>query len=247
MRLVIFLFFLSNFVFSQNDDRTWIRGKVLYKNSNVISANVVNNTSGDATITDQDGEFEMKVKLNDRIVFSSVQYQIRSVVINKDILQKSRLVIDVNQKVTVLDEVVVGPENTEKFLDLKEEEFKKFDYLSDKSTRLKDEILKAGTFNNGLNFINLYKAIAKNSNKNNVDNKNMSSLNFKPSDLIREVYDDGFFINTLGIDKKNVAEFLLFCDDKFPNKVLFKKSNEFQLLDFLIKQSDKFKKVLKRS
>ena len=37
----------------------------------------------------------------------------------------------------------------------------------------------------------------------------MSSLNFKPSDLIREVYDDGFFINTLGIDKKNVAEFLL--------------------------------------
>ena len=247
MRLVIFLFFLSNFVFSQNDDRTWIRGKVLYKNSNVISANVVNNTSGDATITDQDGEFEMKVKLNDRIVFSSVQYQIRSVVINKDILQKSRLVIDVNEKVTVLDEVVVGPENTEKFLDLKEEEFKKFDYLSDKSTRLKDEILKAGTFNNGLNFINLYKAIAKNSNKNNVDNKNMSSLNFKPSDLIREVYDDGFFINTLGIDKKNVAEFLLFCDDKFPNKVLFKKSNEFQLLDFLIKQSDKFKKVLKRS
>ena len=69
-------------------------------------------------------------------------------------------------------------ENTEKFLDLKEEEFKKFDYLSDKSTRLKDEIL-AGTFNNGLNFINLYKAIAKNSNKNNIDNKNMSNLNFK--------------------------------------------------------------------
>ena len=32
-------------------------------------------------------------------------------------LQKSRLVIDVNEKVTVLDEVVVGPENTEKFLD----------------------------------------------------------------------------------------------------------------------------------
>ena len=66
---------------------------------------MVNNTSGDATITDQDGEFEMKVKLNDRIVFSSVQYQIRSVVINKDILQKSRLVMDVNEKVTVLDEV----------------------------------------------------------------------------------------------------------------------------------------------
>jgi len=60
----------------------------LYKNSNVISANVVNNTSRQATITDGDGEFEMLVKLNDRLVFSSVQYQIRSVVINKEILQK---------------------------------------------------------------------------------------------------------------------------------------------------------------
>ena len=88
MRYVFILFFISNFVYSQSDNRTWIRGKVLYKNSNVISANVVNNTSRQATITDGDGEFEMLVKLNDRLVFSSVQYQIRSVVINKEILQK---------------------------------------------------------------------------------------------------------------------------------------------------------------
>jgi hypothetical protein len=39
----------------------------------------------------------------------------------------------------------------------------------------------------------------------------------------------------------------MFRDDKFPSKFLFKKSNEFQLLDFLIKQSDKFKKILERS
>ena len=146
-------------------NRTWIRGKVLYKNSNVISANVVNNTSRQATITDGDGEFEMLVKLNDRLVFSSVQYQIRSVVINKEILQKSRLVIDVNEKVTVLDEVVVGPENTEKFLDLKEEEFKRTYYNFDKSSKIENQILKAGTFNNGLNFINLYKMIAKSTSK----------------------------------------------------------------------------------
>ena len=130
MRLIFVLLLISNFIYTQEDSRTWIRGKVLYKNSNVISANVVNNTSREATITDNDGEFEMRVRLNDRLVFSSVQYEIRSVVIDKDILQKSRLVIDVNEKVTVLDEVVVGPENTEKFLDLKEEEFKRIDYMA---------------------------------------------------------------------------------------------------------------------
>ena len=246
MRIVIFLLLVSNLVFSQ-DERTWIRGKVLYKNINVVSANVVNNTSGQATTTNEDGEFEMKVRLNDRLVFSSVQYEIRSTTIDKDILQKSRLVIDVNEKVTILDEVVVGPENTEKFLDLKKEEFKRVDYIADKSTRIKNEILKAGTFNNGLNFINLYKAIAKSSNKVELDNKNINSLKYKPSDLIREVYDDSFFVTTLGIKKDNISEFLLYCNDRFPSKVLFKKSNEFQLIDFLINQSEKFKKILERN
>jgi hypothetical protein len=246
MRIVIFLLLVSNLLFSQ-DERTWIRGKVLYKNINVVSANVVNNTSGQATITNEDGEFEMKVRLNDRLVFSSLQYEIRSTTIDKDILQKSRLVIDVNEKVTILDEVVVGPENTEKFLDLKKEEFKRVDYIADKSTRIKNEILKAGTFNNGLNFINLYKAIAKSSNKVELDKKNINSLKYKPSDLIREVYDDSFFVTTLGIKKDNISEFLLFCNDRFPSKVLFKKSNEFQLIDFLINQSEKFKKILERN
>ena len=189
----------------------------------------------------------MLVKLNDRLVFSSVQYQIRSVIVNKEILQKSRLVIDVNEKVTVLDEVVVGPENTEKFLDLKEEEFKRTYYNFDKSSKVENQILKAGTFNNGLNFINLYKMIAKSSSKSGEIDKQLSNVNYKPSNLIREVYDDAFFVKNLGLKKQNISEFLLFCDDKFPSKFLFKKSNEFQLLDFLIKQSDKFKKVLERS
>ena len=240
----ILFFFIYNFSFSQSNYRTWIRGKVLYRDSNVISANVINNTSQEATITNKDGEFEIKVKLNDRLLFSSVQYQIRSLVINKDIKKKSRIVIDVNEKVTQLDEVVVGPENTEKFLDLKEEEFKKIDYSFDKSTKIENQILRSGRFNNGINFINLYKAIAKSSSN---EDKDLIKLSYKPSNLLREVYDDSFFILNLGIPKENISEFLFFCDEKFPSKFLFKKSNEFQLIDFLVKQSERFRKTLKRN
>ena len=55
-----------------------------------------------------------------------------------------------------------------------------------------------------------------------------------------------FFLANLGIPKEKISEFLLYCDEKFPSKFLFKKSNEFQLIDFLVKQSDRFKKILKR-
>ena len=58
----LLFFFVCNLSFSQSDYRTWIIGKVLYRDSNVISANVINNTSQEATITNQDGEFEIKVK-----------------------------------------------------------------------------------------------------------------------------------------------------------------------------------------
>ena len=132
---ILLLVFSTNFSFSQDDYRTWIKGKVLYKNASVPSANVINNTSQAATTTNVDGEFDIEVKLNDKIIFSSVQYQIREITITKEILQKNRIVIDVNDKITELEEVVVTPENTEKFLDLKEEEFKRYDYTFDKSTR----------------------------------------------------------------------------------------------------------------
>ena len=172
MRIFLNIFFLIaiNFTYSQDDYRTWIKGKVLYKNVNVSSANVINNTSQQATTTNDDGEFEIEVKLDDKLIFSSVQYQIRELNITKEILQRNRIVIDVNEKVNELEEVVVTPENQEKFLDLKEEEFKRFDYTFDKSSRVNNVINEQGKLVDGINFINLYRlirnSIKKDSNEN---------------------------------------------------------------------------------
>ena len=88
---ILFLFLSINISFSQDDYRTWIKGKVLYKNVSVPSANVINNTSQAATTTNDDGEFEIEVKLNDKLIFSSVQYQIREINVTKEILQKNTL------------------------------------------------------------------------------------------------------------------------------------------------------------
>ena len=81
----------------------------------------------------------------------------------------------------------------------------------------------------------------------------LDKANWKISDLDLVESNEAFaaqslaVIKDLGIPKENISEFLLFCDEKFPSKILLKKSNEFQLIDFLVKQSDKFRKILKRS
>ena len=243
--LTFFLLLATNFTFSQDDYRTWIKGKVLYKNVNVTSANVINNTSQQATTTNDDGEFEIEVKLNDKLIFSSVQYQIRELNITKEILQRNRIVIDVNEKVNELDQVVVTPENQEKFLDLKEEEFKKFDYSFDKSTRVNNVINEQGKLRDGINFVNLYRLIS-NSLKNDSE-ENQTSYKYNPSDLLRELYDDVFFTKNLLIPNDKINEFLLYCDDNFPDRILLKKDNEFELIEFLVKQSKKFVKSIAKN
>ena len=50
-----------------------------------------------------------------------------------------------------------------------------------------------------------YKAIAKSNNKDELSDKSISNLNYKPSDLIREVYDDSFFLTSLGINKEDIS------------------------------------------
>ena len=243
--LTLFLLLATNFIFSQDDYRTWIKGKVLYKNVNVSSANVINNTSQQATTTNDDGEFEIEVKLNDKLIFSSVQYQIRELNITKEILQRNRIVIDVNEKVNELDQVVVTPENQEKFLDLKEEEFKRFDYSFDKSTRVNNVINEQGKLRDGINFVNLYRLISNTLKKDSVENQ--TTYKYNPSDLLRELYDDVFFTKNLLIPNDQINEFLLYCDDNFPDRILLKKDNEFELIEFLVKQSKKFVKSIAKN
>ena len=247
MRIFLNIFFLIaiNFTYSQDDYRTWIKGKVLYKNVNVGSANVINNTSQQATTTNDDGEFEILVKIDDKLIFSSVQYQIRELNITKEILQRNRIVIDVNEKVNELEEVVVTPENQEKFLDLKEEEFKRFDYTFDKSSRVNNVINEQGKLVDGINFVNLYKLIRNSIKKDS--NENESNYKYKPSDLLRELYDDVFFTKNLLIPNDKINEFLLYCDDNFPDRILLKKDNEFELIEFLVKQSKKFVKNIAKN
>ena len=64
MRIKILFLFLS-LQFAYNQDRELIQGKVIYRNINVVAANVINNTSQNTTITDDLGEFQIYAREGD--------------------------------------------------------------------------------------------------------------------------------------------------------------------------------------
>ena len=237
MKFKLLIFFLIFQLMAFAQDRIPIKGRLIYRNVNVVAANVVNITAQINTITDGEGAFEIPVKTGDEVVFSSVQYMIRTVEITPEIIQKNRLIITVNEKINALEEVVITPDDAEKFLNLKEEEFKGFDYDRDKSTRLENTIVRQGQLNNGLNLINVAKLIAKIINNKTEEEKR----NLKPSEVLSYVFDTSFFKSDLELRDDEIAGFLEHIDDNLPSQKLLNQSQQFQLIDYLIMQSKKYR------
>ena len=237
MNFKLLIFFLVFQVVAFAQDRVSIKGRLIYRNINVVAANVVNITAQINTITNGEGAFEIPVKNGDEVVFSSVQYMIRTVKITPEIIQKNRLIITINQKINALEEVVVTPDDAEKFLDLKEEEFKGFNYDSDKSTRLENSIVRQGQLKNGINLINVAKLIAKLvSNKTEEEKRNL-----KPSEVLSYVFDKSFFSSDLELKDDQIVGFLEHIDNNLPSQKLLNQSQQFQLIDYLILQSKKYR------
>ncbi|MDC2996683.1 carboxypeptidase-like regulatory domain-containing protein [Flavobacteriaceae bacterium] len=239
-QLLLFIFFIHSSFAAICQDRRPLKGQLLYKNTKVVAANVVNNTAQTNTITDSDGAFEIDVLLGDEIIFSSVQYRIRSVKITEEILSKNRLVVSVNENINELKEVVVTTDDVEKFLDLKEEEFKGFDYEKDKSSKLVNKAYNNRQLSDGIDFVNIAKLLARALGNKSSDEQ----MRMKPSEILPLVFEDDFFAVDLGLDKGQVISFLEFIDDRMKTGELLKKDKEFQLIDFLINESKEFKNDL---
>lgn len=231
------LIFCFLFVTAQDDDRRLLMGKVIYKNFSIANEYVINSTTEKATVTNEDGEFSIEVKLGDELVFTAVNYQYKLVKISQDILDKNRLIVTVNEKVTELDEVVITSEDPERFLKVKNEEFKGYEYEIDRGTGV-DNVAMSNLdrgMQDGANFVNIFRAIFKSKDATIEEGPKL-----KVSQVLRQVYDDQFFVVDLNIPQDKIDAFLYYCDEKMPATTLLKKENEFQLIDSLVNHSKTF-------
>jgi hypothetical protein len=233
------LFFILIIQFSYSQNRELIQGKVIYRNIDVPAANVINNTAQSSTITNDQGEFEIYAKEGDEIIFSSVQYIIRTVRVNKEILENKRIIVQINQRVRELDEIVVTPENTQKFLDLKEEQFKGFDYIADKSTKIQNVLTDNRQVVNGLNFVNIFKLLSS-----IVDGKSdEEKLNIIPSEVLPYVLEENFFSGVLELESFEINDFLSKLDSDTEMKNLILEKNQFLIIDYLLNKADTYKNL----
>lgn len=101
---IFLLFFSTPSIYAQHVD---IDG-VVESNSEVENIHVINKTAQFFTITDQYGAFTIQAKLNDTIVFSSIQHILKKIVIDELTVSTQKIIVVLEDYINTLDEVIVG-------------------------------------------------------------------------------------------------------------------------------------------
>jgi len=250
LKLLLFALFLSSLMLAQDAERKILRGAVVYRDVKVTGVNIVNNTTSKGTTTNQKGEFEILAKKDDILIFSSVQYTIKEIVITDKIIENNRLVVEVKEKVEALDEVVISPENQDKFLDFQEEQivqYQRYQFADDRYSSVPNEALGQRELLGG-NLIGLVGLLINTIFKGNGKSKEKEALPIYARTSFNEVrdrYKDDFFTKNLGIPQDKISAFLYYCDDQMPSEDIFLDKNEFLMIDFMVKHSKDYLSAMK--
>ena len=105
-RVLFFFLFCSVQMFAQ--ESTALKGKILADSLDGSPINIVNLTREIGTINNLKGEFEIEVAQGDTLIFSSVQYEPREILITEEVLKTAFLTVILLEKINELEEVSIS-------------------------------------------------------------------------------------------------------------------------------------------
>ncbi|WP_400076911.1 carboxypeptidase-like regulatory domain-containing protein [Winogradskyella sp. R77965] len=109
-KIVLALFSLFTLIsFSQEITRISVNGRIIVSTNDKEGVAVYNTSSNKGTTTDAEGNFKIKVTVNDIIEFSALQFQDFSVTVTEDVIKSKQLTVILVEEVNKLDEVVLLP------------------------------------------------------------------------------------------------------------------------------------------
>ncbi len=105
MKFIIFnLILFPFFIFGQKT----ISGSIV-SNAEKEFIHVYNKTFNKYTVTNNEGEFNIAVRLNDTIVFSGLQYKLKELVVTKNVINSSFISVVLEEQINELDAVYIKP------------------------------------------------------------------------------------------------------------------------------------------
>ena len=200
--LLFFLILLSQIIFGQTVGEKKIQGKIIAETTAVGGINIVNDTSGRATITDENGMFSILAKEGDVLVISAVNLVTLRRRLNNSDLTLAVIEFQMIPKSIELKEVIVNeyPSISAENLGIVPSGQKKYT-----PAQRKLYTANSGLLDKPLNWISGRTARLK---------KELA-IEYKERELVKLSYlfEDKYYIKTLKIPQEYIKGFQYYCID----------------------------------
>lgn len=240
---LFFLIFIAMKCIAQENPVT-INGQVKSLKKTISNVHIINKTTGQGTFSNENGKFAMNVSLGDSILFSSIVYQNRIIKITNTHIHSKSMTVYLEPGLTELDVIELEQKIRTDWSNMSVPigTVLDDDEITNKKPPNAEKLTNPISGNSGINFMNIFYLLTTKIRKKNKEKKREQKrillLKNEFSEKIKVLYGDDFFIESLNIPKDEIYLFLDYCEG-LGLKELYN-NNEFQIKNFLVKQSVQF-------
>ncbi len=269
MKKIVFIllsFFALN-IYGQDIERTSIKGKIIVTAEDKEGVTVYNTSSNKGTVTDEKGEFNIMVAVNDIVEFGALQFQDFTVTITKDIIKSKNLTVILVEEVNKLDEVVILPfgltgnlgadlENVRTYNVSLDDVYFGLDHIEDfnfsPDFKTKADNLAFNEYNprveNMLNVVNLAGFIVSqvvDVDKNDTKTAEEKAIEKTPFKEALDKYSINYIHVNFNIPLDQVEAFIDYVEEQGVKEELLKEDKEMQFLERITELSKSFLKEIR--
>lgn len=227
-----------------------LRGRILEEGAPVPNVHVVNLSSEAATITTEEGFFQLPVREGDTLLISAIRYQRKTLRVTRQILEASLLEIPMEPFVNELDEVVLWPYNLSGDLDrdlsnVPVEEPVTAHSLglpnasAKRRTQAERQLIEATT---GSGLIPLNPFLNALSGRTRMLKKRLArDRAYALTEEVRSRYPDSLFAGELGIPVVRIPDFMYFCEVDSAFSGLAATGDRLRMWEFLRGKSEQYR------
>lgn len=261
-KLLILISLVAFIGTSAQNMRESVHGKIIADVEDLDRILVINKTSGKDVITDENGEFDINVKVNDVIQVRALLFQEFNVKITQPILDSKRLRIFLIEQINKLDEILVLTSGLTGRLDSDVEKVKtfnprldaiyfgikrsdEFDFSADNRTDVENTALHSQmpTMVNGLNIINVVDQLLLPLFRSGAQDRSDADVPEIADGQVQTYLGQEFLTDNFNIPKNKVDEFIQYVEDDNFDFNLLNYGNEMEFLEVLNTKSKVFLKI----
>lgn len=260
--LAFVLLFVSQLFFAQQLPRELLYGQIVSDSIAIDGITITNKTTNRYSVSDSEGNFSLLAREKDTLVFASMNYSSKMVVLNSSDFKMKVLKIKLESHIMQLDEVIINPNSLTGDLDKDGKNIKVKQI--DSKINMKDALVQefeADAQTSALNtairgpghietlyqpdLVKIVKMFGLFDGKKKDKKVEYTSSKIFP-EAVQEKFSEGFFLDTLKLKKDQIGLFLAFCENDPRAQGLLYANKEFELVDFLISKKPEYLKSLEK-